>query len=190
MIIVLTGASGSGKTTLMKQLQADIPGAKPLESYTTRSKRASDVEGELTYISEGEFKKQLDAGEFLWAEKPFNTTYWYGTRRRAVDEALDSGVYIPLLAGTAPKKLFCYAQEVNKINKVLFLFLYIADQDELRRRLGEDPSRIDVEKRLAAAGAENEYAHSSGVPFKIIDATQSKDAVFEEALAFIRLLEQ
>ncbi len=187
MIVVLTGPSGSGKSTMATRLQSVFPEAKPLESFTTRSHRDSDVEGELIYISAEEFKTRLDAGEFLWAEQPFNTSYWYGTRRQAVDEAFDSGVHIPLLAGTAPEKLYRYAQQVGKIEKVLFIFLHITDQNELRRRLAEDPSRIDIEKRLAASVTENTYAKTSRVPFIVLDAMQPKDIVFEQILAAIRL---
>ncbi len=86
---VISGPSGSGKTTICRALARD-PRVFFSVSATTRPKRPGEVEGvDYWFLPEEEFRSMVEKGEFLeWAR--YNDR-WYGTPRKPVQEAIDSG---------------------------------------------------------------------------------------------------
>jgi guanylate kinase len=94
-LFVVSAPSGAGKTTLCQRLLSMIEGITFSVSYTTRSPRPDEVDGsDYIFVSEGEFRKMADAGEFAeWAEVHGNL---YGTSKKRLSEALDGGMDILL----------------------------------------------------------------------------------------------
>jgi guanylate kinase len=63
---VVTGTSGAGKGTLERAILPRVPELELAVSATTRDRRESEREGrEYYFVSEDEFQRRLDAGEFL-----------------------------------------------------------------------------------------------------------------------------
>jgi len=90
LLIVISAPSGSGKTTLVTDLIETVPGIKRSVSYTTRSPRQGEKNREdYVFISQDEFKKKIDNGEFLEWEENFGS--YYGTSKDQVQEALERG---------------------------------------------------------------------------------------------------
>ena len=63
-LIIIAGPSGAGKTTTIRNLLQGLPNSKFIPTYTSRPSRKSDRGRERVVISEKEFKKAIDAGEF------------------------------------------------------------------------------------------------------------------------------
>jgi guanylate kinase len=94
-LFVVSAPSGAGKTTLCRRLLSMVEGITFSVSYTTRAPRPDEVEGsDYFFVSEDEFRKMVEAGEFAeWAEVHGNL---YGTSKKRLDEALDGGMDILL----------------------------------------------------------------------------------------------
>ena len=77
-LIILSGPSGAGKSTVCGHLFPRLKRLKFSVSCTTRAPRTGEVDGvHYHFLSIDEFKKRVDAGEFLeWAEVHGN---YYGT---------------------------------------------------------------------------------------------------------------
>ena len=90
-VIVIVAPSGSGKSTLIRRLKENFPELVESVSYTTRSKRPTEENGEHYYfVSKDEFFRMKDNNEFIeWAEVHSN---YYGTSKNFVQSRLDEGV--------------------------------------------------------------------------------------------------
>jgi guanylate kinase len=78
LVLIVSGPSGSGKSTLVKKI-LELPNMLWSVSYTTRSPRATETNGEwYNFISEAEFEQMVARGEFLEYAQVFGKN-WYGT---------------------------------------------------------------------------------------------------------------
>ncbi len=186
ILITITAPTGVGKTRLAQGLLEHIPHAKLLESVTTRAPRPSDLPGEYFYVSETEFERMRDTGEFLWTVMP-SRHGWYGTRKRDVEEALRHGVYISLLVPDKVEEIRHYATQLGKEDRVCSLYLSLHDETEQRRRLSERGNPPDLESRIQEGRLWDRWAETEQEKLKLhfIDATQSIEQVLGEALRCI-----
>lgn len=89
--ILILGPSGTGKGTVIAHLRKVFPQAVFPLSCTTRSPRPGEKEGEVYhFITKEEFKRRIDAGEFLEWAIVHNDNY-YGTLRAPIEAALNEG---------------------------------------------------------------------------------------------------
>ncbi len=89
--ILILGPSGTGKGTVISYLRSAFPQAVFPLSCTTRSPRPREKDGEVYhFISKEEFKKRIDAGEFLEWAVVHNDNY-YGTLKAPIQTALAEG---------------------------------------------------------------------------------------------------
>ncbi len=154
ILFVISAPSGAGKTTLCTALRQ-----KPDEfvwsvSCTTRKPRPGEVDGEdYHFLAEGEFRRLLDAGEFLeHAEVHGNR---YGTLKEPVLENLRNGIDVLLDIDTQGAANIRAACSDARIQAALAdVFLIPPDLEELRRRLlrrgTETEEEIEVRLRNAA----------------------------------------
>ena len=84
-IYIISAPSGAGKTSLVKAICRNNAFIKPSVSYTTRKKRGSESEGkDYFFISEKEFHKKINKGDFLEYQNVYG--HLYGT---SIDSTLD-----------------------------------------------------------------------------------------------------
>jgi guanylate kinase len=83
-VFVVTGPSGAGKGTLISMILPQFPLLREAVSATTRARRAGEEDGvEYWFLSEDEFERRVEAGEFLeWVSYVGNR---YGTLRSEVE---------------------------------------------------------------------------------------------------------
>jgi guanylate kinase len=87
MLFVVSAPSGAGKTTIIKELFNLVPELEFSVSATTRKKREGETEGKDYYfISQNDFKKKIDGGEFVEYEEVFGN--YYGTLKSEVEPCL------------------------------------------------------------------------------------------------------
>ena len=93
--IVLSAPSGAGKTTIARALVERNEDVVFSISATTRPARDHEVDGvDYHFLSEQDFQAMIEADEFVeWAEVH---GHLYGTSRKAVESALDDGLFLIL----------------------------------------------------------------------------------------------
>lgn len=139
-VVVLSGPSGSGKTTIVQRLLRESP--IPLQmsiSATTRPMRPGEVEGVNYYfLTQPEFDRRLENGEFLEFAEVHKSGYWYGTLRSELERIQQSGAWA-LLEVDVQGAL----NVMREFPQALSIFL-------------ETPSVAEYERRLRARGTESE----------------------------------
>ena len=153
-VVVITGQSGAGKGTLIRELFDRVPGLELAVSATTRARRPGEVEGRhYYYVSEEEFQRRLDAGEFLevfafpWGQR--SGTLWSELDRIAANGR------VPLLELETNGALAVR----DRVPDSLTIFI-TAPLAELERRLREraTESAGEIEERIALAREQLEQA--------------------------------
>jgi guanylate kinase len=159
LLIVISGPSGVGKDTILRRLFQLAPELKYSVSYTTRPPRPGEIDGQsYTFVTEDEFKRLIDAKEFLeWAQV---YDHYYGTSRKRVEEALARGEDIIL-------KIDVQGAAFVKKRKpdALFIFITPPSTEELLQRLTgrntESPTALERRQReaLVELGLAKDYEH-------------------------------
>ena len=145
-VIVLTGQSGAGKGTLIERVMARMPMLKLAVSATTRERRPGEEDGrEYHFLSEGEFQRKVEAGEFL--EHVCYVGNRYGTLREEVERITTGGGVCVLeleIAGALSVR--------DAIPNTITIFI-TAPIEELERRLRarETESSGEIDERVAVA---------------------------------------
>ena len=91
--VILSSPSGGGKTTIARRLLEERDDVGYSVSATTRSRRASEVDGvDYHFLTPEAFRARQDEGEFAeWAAVHGNL---YGTLRSEVERVLGSGRHV------------------------------------------------------------------------------------------------
>ncbi|WP_375203876.1 guanylate kinase [Hyphococcus sp.] len=151
LMFILSSPSGAGKTTLAERLLTKDGEMVLSISATTRPRRPGEAHGkDYFFVSEDEFKRMRDNGEFMEWANVFG--HYYGTPRSLVEDTLRQGKDV----------LFDIdwqgAQQLDEVagEDVVKVFILPPSREELERRLrqrAQDPEEV-VQKRMAKADAE------------------------------------
>ncbi len=156
---MITGPSGVGKGTLIRTLCEQVPELELSVSATTRRARPGETEGaDYWFLSETEFQRRIDAGDFVeWAEYSGRR---YGTLRHELDRRTQAGIPVVLEIEVQGAR-----QVRASMPEAVQVFIAPPSEEALRTRLvgrGTD-SPEDVARRLTVArselAAQGEFAH-------------------------------
>lgn len=164
LMLVLSSPSGAGKTTLSHRLLNADDNIEISVSVTTRPPRQSEQDGkDYLFVSADAFERMARQGDFLEHADVFS--YRYGTLRKPVEEALESGKDI----------LFDIdwqgAQQLTRTasGDLVKVFILPPNWAELQNRLtrrAEDPPDV-VTQRMAKAA--DEISHWPEYDYVIIN---------------------
>jgi guanylate kinase len=150
LVFIVSGPSGSGKSTLVQKI-LEVPGTMFSVSCTTRPPRTTESAGKwYDFVSEEEFERRVQAGEFLEYARVFGK-HQYGTPRRWLDEARVKGLDLVLEIDVQGAE-----QVKEKLPFAVAIFILPPAKEELERRLrarGQD-SEEAIQRRLERAGQE------------------------------------
>jgi guanylate kinase len=150
LVLIVSGPSGSGKSTLVQKI-LEVPGTMLAVSSTTRPPRKTESNGKwYNFVSETEFQGMVQRGEFLEYAQVFGKN-WYGTPRKALDEALAQHKDLVLEIDVQGA-----LQVKQKLPGAIAVFVVPPSRDDLERRIrdrGQD-SEDEIRRRLERARQE------------------------------------
>jgi guanylate kinase len=157
-VVVISGPSGVGKTTVLKRLfeRAPVPLVASV-SATTRPPRPGEVDGEdYHFLSDEEFTRLHQRGDFLEAFEVFGRGYWYGTLLEEVTTGLQAGKWVVLEIDVQGALAV-----MERYPDAITVFLMPPSQEVLERRLRGRKTETDevVGRRLDEARREMALAH-------------------------------
>ena len=95
LIIVISAPSGTGKTTIVRELIRKNENLVASVSYTTRKKRANEIDGkDYNFVSSELFSSMVEEKSFLEHAKVFDC--FYGTPKQEVEDNLNKGLNVIL----------------------------------------------------------------------------------------------
>lgn len=182
--LIFSAPSGSGKSTIVNSI-LEHPELKMVFSIsaTSRNPRGHEHDGiEYFFLTTDEFKKRIANNEFLEYEEVYSGCF-YGTLKDQVENRLQEGYNVvfdvDVVGGCHIKKYFG--------DRALSIFVQPPSIEELRKRLinrGTDSPEM-IEKRIAKAEKELEYASRFDVVIINDDLSKAKDSALSIIKKFL-----
>ncbi len=152
-LIVVSGPSGAGKTTVLRRLfqSAPVP-LKASVSATTRPPRPGERDGvDYHFLTEEEFNRRRQRGEFLECFEVFGRGYWYGTLWSEVTPSLEAGRWVLLEIDVQGA-----VAVMERYPQAITIFIRPSSLEELERRLRGRGTESEeaVQRRLGQARRE------------------------------------
>jgi guanylate kinase len=170
-LFTISAPSGAGKTSLVKALLEKRAEAVAVSvSHSTRAIRPGEVNGKAYhFVTLEEFKRMVDAGEFLEHARVFDN--YYGTARASVETLLASGKHVILEIDWQGAR-----QVKAKLPETVSIFILPPSREELEQRLrlrGTDDENT-IKRRMR--DADREMSHYNDAEYLVIND------VFDQAL--------
>ena len=164
LMFILSSPSGAGKTTISRRLLVHDGDIRLSVSVTTRPMRPGETEGrDYHFVSQAEFDRMAEAGEFLeWAHVFGNS---YGTPKAQIKQGLKDGHDFLFDIDWQGTQQLYQRMETD----VVRVFLLPPSLDELRRRL---TSRATDSADVIAARMERaqaEISHWDGYDYVVVN---------------------
>jgi guanylate kinase len=173
ILFVVSAPSGAGKTTLCDALR-QTPNFVYSVSCTTRAPRAGEIEGEdYQFISESDFRRRLDANEFLEQAKVHE--HFYGTLREPILANLQNGVDVLIDIDTQGAASIRNYEDDFVRQSLCDVFIMPPDLDELRRRLTKRGTETNEQIELRLVNAAREMALWRDYRYTIISQSMEED---------------
>lgn len=160
-MIILLGPSGVGKSTLLERALRDFPSLVDTVTFTTRSMRPGESEGNpYHFVTRAEFESRIAQGFFVeWAEVHNNL---YGTPQHQIDDAWVAGKAIIMDVDVQGAKTF-----LAKFPHATAVFILPPSIEALRHRLQKRDGKPPKDLELRLKNAEKEIAQSGSFEHRL-----------------------
>lgn len=162
-LFIVAAPSGAGKSSLVKALLARDPAICLSVSYTSRSPRPREADGEhYHFVDELEFQRMIAEGDFF--EHALVHGDWKGTARGSVEPQLARGKDVLLEIDWQGAR-----QVRDKVSDAIGIFILPPSIEALEQRMRNraQDSEETIAKRLAAA--RDEMSHFGEFDYVIVN---------------------
>ena len=147
MFVILAGVAGAGKDTIQRELVKRMENVETLPSYTSRSIRPGDIDGETyNFVTKKEFEEMIKNGEFY--EYDIHHNNYYGISKKKKKKKLKNGkIIVKDIDVNGTENLI---RLLKNDTKIVTIFLRVP-KEELKRRLEnrvDKPSEEEIILRL------------------------------------------
>ena len=162
-LYVIAAPSGAGKTSLVKALMEREPRMRFSVSYTTRPRRATEVEGrDYHFVTQAQFQEKVARNEFLEYAQVFDN--YYGTGLAEVEADLDSGQLLLLeIDWQGARQVRARLPAARSI----FILPPTRDALEVRLRSRSTDSEAVIQRRLR--DAEQDMGHWTEFDYVVVN---------------------
>ncbi len=168
-IVVLVGPSGSGKNEIARELLGKTPSFEKLVSYTT-DKAASSRDGWYHYLSEKDFRKMSDNGEFV--ESTTYAHHAYASRGEDIEKILNGGKHVLTVMD------ICGAMALKtRFSNVITIYVKRAKKELITAILEKDCTTEDKANRLLAIAAESKNSQVCDYVVRFDDCGQAVEQI-------------
>ena len=178
-VFIVSAPSGTGKTSLVNALIKELDNIVVSVSYTTRSMRNLESNGQDYYFVDDQvFKQMIEQDAFLEYANVFGN--WYGTAQSALNDALARGNDVVLEIDTQGAALIRNKLTAN----VVSIYILPPSLAMLQQRLAnrqQDSTEV-IARRMAQAKAD--IAHYKEYDYVIIN--DSFTAATADLIAIVR----
>ena len=156
-LLIVSGPSGVGKSTVVRRLLKDCE--LPLElsvSATTRAPRAGEQDGvDYYFLTDEDFNRRRNAGDFLECVEVFGRGYWYGTLKETVSTGLNQGKWVLLEIDVDGAM-----EVIRSYPNAITIFIHPGSAEELERRLRNRGTETEaaIQRRLEVAKRELSFS--------------------------------
>ena len=173
-LIIVSAPSGAGKTTLVAEVLRGDERVRPSVSYTSRSPRPGEVDGQhYHFVSRERFAALIEEGDLLeWALVHGN---YYGTGRRAIAQLRGAGYDVILTIDVQGERQIRQAYP-----DALSVFILPPSYAVLVDRLGGRDGAAGPDLRLRLRNAVDEVAQYRHFDYLVVN-DQLSEAVAEVA---------
>ncbi len=163
-LFLIVGPSGSGKGTVINQLRTRFPGFVYPVSYTTRSKRSGEEDGEVyNFISKAQFEQKIKDGEFLEYAVVHSDNY-YGTSKKDILDALKSGAVV---IREIDIQGFNSVKEIVPQQNLVSIFMKVSSLEDLQGRILRRGKMSDEELQKRMDSALKEIAQADDCDYQV-----------------------
>jgi guanylate kinase len=172
-VVIVSGPSGAGKSTVMREVfrKAPVPMVSSV-SATTRKPRPGEADGKAYhFITEEEFQRRRQNGDFLECFEVFDKGHWYGTLWSEVTAAFEAKKWAVLEIDVQGAMLV-----LNRFPAAISIFIRPSSFAELERRVRDRGTECEEEIQCRLHEANKELACISKYKYQVIN-DQVDDAV-------------
>ena len=162
-MIIIAAPSGAGKSSFVERITREVPRLRDTVTYTTRSIRAGESEGNpYHYITTDKFRELRESGFFVeWAVVHNNL---YGTPYYQLEEAWKRDEVIIMDVDVQGAETF-----KRKFPDAASIFILPPSVDELRRRVVKRDQKVPEDLEVRMANAALEIARASEFDYQLIN---------------------
>ena len=177
-MIIISAPSGAGKSSFIDRLLKDFPVLKDTITYTTRTMRTGESDGNPYYfVSRDRFKELIEEGYFVeWARVHDNL---YGTPLHQIEDAMKEGRVSIMdvdVKGAATFK--------KKYPDAVSIFILPPSIEELKRRILGRDKKVPEDLEVRLINAQMEMSLANGFDIQLVNDN------FEESYAkFKKIIE-
>ena len=177
-LIILSAPSGGGKSTIVNEVLKVADNIEYSVSYTTRSPRGKEQNGiHYHFVSEPEFLKRIDEGDFIEHARVFGN--WYGTSKSFIKSRLAQNHHVIMDIDVQGASLIS-ATDIPYVK----IFILPPSMEVLKKRLMQraTDSEEEIAKRIQIA--KEEVSHIPKYDYLVINDELEK--AVQDVLAIIR----